>query len=291
MRGGMRSGNYGDAIASRVFGFTALLVAALSLWIIAFVLREAWPFLSINNLFALFSVGPWHPLERQFNAQAMIVASVLVCGGALVIAAPLGIAIALYTQFVAGPKTRTFFRGVLAMLAGIPSVVFGLWGLTTLVPLIAIINPPGASMLAAILILALMVLPTIAVSAESALGAVPNDWLKAGAALGLSTEAIALKVALPAGWHGIRSGIILAAMRALGETMAVLMVAGNVVQLPSSIFDSVRVLTANIALEMAYATGQHRSSLFATGLLLTLIVFILAWLSNRSSASYKFTHA
>jgi phosphate transport system permease protein len=280
-----------DAIASRVFGITALLVAALSAWIVAFVLREAWPFLSINHLVALFAAGPWHPLEQQFNAQAMIIASILVCSGALMIAAPLGIAIALYTQFIAGPRTQTVCRGTLALLAGIPSVVFGLWGLTSLVPLIAIINPPGASMLAAMLILALMVLPTIAVSAESALNSVPKDWLKGGAALGLSIEAIAIKVALPAARHGIRSGIIMAAMRALGETMAVLMVAGNVVQLPGSIFDSVRVLTANIALEMAYATGQHRSSLFATGLLLTMIVFILAWVGNRSSTSHQATHA
>ena len=126
-----------------------------------------------------------------------------------------------------------------------------------------------------------MILPTVALTSEAALTAVSSANLQGGAVLGLSRKGIILGVALPEARAGILTGVLLAAMRALGETMAVLMVAGNVVQTPSSLFDPIRVLTANIALEMPYATGDHRAALFASGLLLMLIVTMLAWLAGR----------
>ena len=167
------------------------------------------------------------------------------------------------------------------MLAGIPSVVYGLWGLTVLAPLIARWQPPGVSVLAGALVLALMVLPTVALTASSALAAVPASLLQGAAALGLSRRAVVLGVALPAARGGIVGGVLLAAARALGETMALLMVAGNVVQMPSGLFEPVRVLTANIALEMAYASGDHRAALFASGVLLTALVLALALTAGR----------
>lgn len=130
-----------------------------------------------------------------------------------------------------------------------------------------------------------MVLPTIALTSESAFAAVPKSLLDGAAALGLSRSATALRVAMPAATAGIVGGILLAITRALGETMAVLMVAGNVPQVPSSFFDPVRVLTANIALEMAYATGLHKASLFVTGLILLLLVAMLVALAHRSSGN------
>jgi phosphate transport system permease protein len=153
--------------------------------------------------------------------------------------------------------------------------------LTVLVPLIARWHPPGASLFTAILILALMILPTVALTSAAALTAVPKSWLQGAAALGLTRKGVIVGVAVPAARGGILGGILLAAARALGETMAVLMVAGNVVQNPTGLFEPVRVLTANIALEIAYATGTHRAGLFASGLLLTTLVLALAWLAAR----------
>jgi phosphate transport system permease protein len=149
------------------------------------------------------------------------------------------------------------------------------------VPLIARVEPPGASLLAAMLILALMILPTVALTADAALESVQQSYWRGAAALGMSREATILGVALPAARGGIFAGLLLAAARALGETMAVLMVSGNVVQIPASLFDPVRTLTANIGLEMAYALGDHRAALFVTGLMLTMLVLGLAALAGR----------
>ncbi len=148
-------------------------------------------------------------------------------------------------------------------------------------PLITQWQPPGASLLAAILVLTLMILPTVAITCVASLTAVPKELLSGAAALGIGRKTQILSVAIPAAKNGIVSGTLLAMARALGETMAVLMVAGNVVQNPSSLFAPVRALTANIALEMAYAADTHRAGLFASGLLLTLLVLLLAWLATR----------
>ena len=142
-------------------------------------------------------------------------------------------------------------------------------------PLVGRLHPPGVSLLAAILVLALMVLPTVALIADAAFAAIPSAYLRGAAALGLSRWGIIAGVALPAARTGLISGLLLAAGRALGETMAVLMVAGNAVQQPHGLFDSVRTLTANIALEMAYAMGDHRAALFVSGLALMLLVLLL----------------
>lgn len=270
-----------DATLARVTGSIALAVAVLLGLVLLLLVREAWPVLGDGG-WARFFVGEgWFPASGQFNLLVMLWATLAASAGALLIAVPLGVLSAVFSRFYAPGWLVMPLRRVMALLAGIPSVVYGLWGLTVLVPLIAGWEPPGASLLSAILILALMVLPTVALTSEAALAAVPVSNLQGAAALGLSRKGIVLGVALPAARHGILIGALLAALRALGETMAVLMVAGNVVQMPSSLFDPVRVLTANIALEMPYATGEHRAALFASGFLLMVIVAILAWLANR----------
>jgi phosphate transport system permease protein len=255
--------------------------ALILLLVLGFVVREAWPVLGGGGWLHFFTDDGWYPLEQRFGLLPMLWASLAAGVGALTLAAPVGLASAIFIRFYAPPPLAKLYRMVLALLAGIPSVVFGLWGLTVLVPLIARWQAPGASLLAAMLILALMVLPTVALTSGSALNAVPPALLQGAAALGLTRKGCVLGVALPAARSGILGGILLAAGRALGETMAVLMVAGNVVQNPASLFEPVRVLTANIALEMAYATGTHRAGLFASGLLLTLLVLVLAWLAAR----------
>jgi phosphate transport system permease protein len=270
-----------DITLARVTGSIALAVAVLLGLVILLLIKESWSVLAGDGWVRFLESEGWFPLSGQFNLLPMLWATLAASTGALLIALPLGVLSAVFSRFYAPAGLVMSMRRVMVLLAGIPSVVYGLWGLTVLVPLIAQWEPPGASLLSAILILALMVLPTIALTSEAALAAVSPASLQGAAALGLSRKAIVLGVALPEARAGIVTGALLAAMRALGETMAVLMVAGNVVQTPGSLFDSVRVLTANIALEMPYATGDHRAALFASGLMLMLIVTLLAWLVGR----------
>ncbi|SFE50518.1 phosphate ABC transporter permease subunit PstC [Nitrosomonas sp. Nm166] len=275
-----------DKLVQWVLRFGAVIAALVMLLILFFLLRESWP--------AMFQLAParflldasWHPLEASYNLMPMLSGTVLASIGALLLAIPLGLASALFIVFYASAHLATPYKRLIELLAGIPSVVFGFWGLTTLVPLITQWHPPGASLLAAILVLALMILPTITLTAFSALQAIPDEFLQNAAALGMSRWGMIYGVALPAAQTGIVAGIILAAGRALGETMAVLMVAGNVVQHPTTLFDPIRTLAANIALEMAYAMGDHRAVLFVTGLLLMLLVMLLAatagWLRRNN---------
>lgn len=253
----------------------ASAAAALVLLILAFLVIEAWPALRDLGLIRFFSDRSWHPTEGQYNLSAMLAGTVSCTFGALILAVPCGIAAALFSRYYAPGLVAGSFRRLIELLAGIPSVVYGLWGLTSVAPLIGRLSPPGTSLLAGILILALMILPTIALTADAALAAVPKNYLNGAWALGLSRWGMIRGVALPAARPGIASGVFLAAARALGETMAVLMVCGNVVQVPHSLFDPVRTLTANIALEMAYAMEDHRAALFVSGLALMLLVLAM----------------
>lgn len=257
----------------------AAFSAALLILVVIFLLLQAGPVLDAIGPWRLFADDAWFPADTaaagQFSIVALLAGSGAVAFGATVLAAPLAIASAVFCRFVAPPRIGQLFRRMLEVLAGVPSVVFGFWGLVVLVPLINRWQPPGASVLAGALVLGLMILPTIALLADSALRSVPRATLSAAAALGLSRWRTALQVALPAARGGVVTGIILGVARAIGETMAVLMVCGNVVQVPASVFEPVRTLTANIALEMAYAYGDHRSALFLTGLVLTLLVIAL----------------
>jgi len=166
------------------------------------------------------------------------------------------------------------------LLAGIPSVVFGFWGLVVLVPIIGRWHPPGPSLLAGILILTLMILPTIMLVAHASIAQVPVTYIHSATALGFSRWSLIWHVILPTSQVGLFTGVLLGSARALGETMAVLMVCGNVVQLPSHLFDPIRTLTANIALEMAYALGTHRAALFVSGLLLMGLVILFVGLAE-----------
>jgi len=262
-----------------VGGVCTLLVLTIAL----FLLRESWSVVQGVGLRRFLTDSAWNPTEKRFGLAPMLLASVATAIGAIVIAAPLGIGSAIYSRFYAGRQAARIQRAIVTLMAGIPSVVFGLWGLVALVPLINKIMPPGTSLLAAMLVLALMILPTVALTADAALATVPMPLQQGAAALGLSREAMIAHVLVPAARSGIVAGILLSLGRALGETMAVLMVAGNVVQVPTSVFEPVRTLTANVALEMAYAVGDHRASLFVSGLALTLIVAALAVASWRLS--------
>ncbi len=265
-----------------------LVCTAILLLIVLFLVREAWPVLAGGGWRAFIADDGWYPLEGLFGLLPMLAASLAVMAGAIALAAPVGLGCAIFLQYYAPQTLLKSFRLLLSLLAGMPSVVLGLWGLTVLVPMIAGWQPPGASLLAAILVLALMIVPTMALASAAALSSVPADLISGAAALGMGVRARILFVAIPAARHGIWSGTLLSMARAIGETMVLLMVAGNVVQYPHGLFEPVRTLTANIALEMAYATELHRAGLFASGLLLTLLVLLLAWMALISARSPRY---
>lgn len=260
------------------------LAAAAATVVLALILAS----LAIESVAAIRHIRPgrflgdpsWNPLEGRFLLLPMIQGTVLVAAGAVLLATPLGLATAIFCRELAPPGVARPLRQVVELLAGIPSVVYGLWGLVVLVPLVARIRAPGASALAGILVLAIMILPTVALTADAALAAVPREVREAAAALGLSRSTTILRVLLPAARGGIATGVLLQVGRALGETMAVLMVCGNVARAPGSLLDPVRTLTANIALEMAYAMGDHRSALFVGGLALAAMVTALVLVAD-----------
>lgn len=270
----------------RVFALSTGIIVVL---ITGFLILEALPALQQVGWLRFFNDPSWHPVAEFYNLLPMLWGSLLVTMGAVILAAPLGVGSAIFCEYYAPPVISALYRQLINLLAGIPSVVYGFWGLVVLVPLITKLQPPGTSLLAGIAILTLMILPTIALTAAASFAKVPQEYLQGAAALGISHWGTIRGVVLPAAKSGLLTGLILGTGRAIGETMAVLMVCGNVVQTPTSLFDPVRTLTANIALEMAYATGNHRSALFVSGLLLMMaiaaLVAIAEVISRRNLAT------
>jgi phosphate transport system permease protein len=264
----------------------ACTIALLGL-VVFFLIQESWPVVRHVGVQRFLADAAWHPTEDSYGMLPMLMASLASSLGAVLIAGPLGVGAAIFCCFYAPRSVARLYRRVLGVLAGTPSVVFGFWGLTVLVPLIAAWEPPGASLLAGIAILALMILPTVMLTSEAALLVVPESYLTGARALGISRGAMIVKVVLHAARGGIIAGIVLAISRALGETMAILMVSGNIVQVPTSLFDSVRTLSANIALEMAYAVGHHRSALYVSGVFLIAMVGVLVLFAEKVSGKVK----
>lgn len=265
----------------RLLAIPAALAGIAVLGIAAFVIAEASPALRSIGLWAPLADAQWQPASGAFGMAPMLAATLVIALGALLLAAPLGVGAAAFARMWAPRPLARVLRGAQILLAGLPSVVFGAWGLVVVVPAVAAWQPPGASVLAATLVLALMILPTIALAADAAIAGVPGDLVQGAAALGLRRGAVLRHVVLPMARRGIGAGLVLALGRAVGETMAVLMVAGNVVQWPTSVFAPVRTLTANIALEMGYASEAHRSVLFVGGLLLLAMVAALTLVGHR----------
>ncbi|XZE51795.1 phosphate ABC transporter permease subunit PstC [Planctomycetaceae bacterium SH139] len=250
----------------------ALISATIVILIFVFLVRESAPTLLELGCTRFFTDNSWHPLSGQYNLVPMIVATCLTSVGAIAIATPLGIASSLFMHFYAWPASMIWHRRLLEILAGIPSVVFGLWGLVVLAPLIANLGGSGQNLLTATIVLGLMILPTVALLSDVAIAALPRESHYAAAALGLGRAAIIATVVLPGARRGIGVAVVLAFTRALGETMAVLMLAGNIVELPTSLLSPGRTLNANIALELGYASSGHRSVLFVSGLLMMFVV-------------------
>jgi phosphate transport system permease protein len=218
----------------------------------------------------------WAPTKGGFGLLPMIASSVIVTLGAMVIAVPLGLSCAIFLSEIAPRRVANFVRPAIQLLAGIPSVVFGFIGILIVVPLIRnYLGGPGLSVLAATIILGIMVLPTLISIAEDAIEAVPRPYKEGAMALGCTHSQAIFGVMLPAARGGILAAVILAMGRAVGETMAVIMVIGNAAIVPQSPLDPARTLTSNIALEMGYAAGEHQQALFATGVVLFVFIMLL----------------
>ena len=257
-------------------------VAGLTLaGIVMFLLLESAPALLHTGWRRFVTDASWHPAEGAYALWPMLAGTLFSTVGALLLAAPLGLCAAVFCHWYAPAWLAVPYQRFLELFAGIPSVVFGFWGLVTLVPLINQWQPPGSSLLAGICILTLMILPTTSLLALTSLAAVPTESLRAASALGFGRWGMLWRVVMPSCRSGLWTAGLLAAGRALGETMAVLMVCGNVAQMPASVFDPVRTLTANMALEMTYAVGHHRSALFVSGLLLVVLVIGLVGSATR----------
>jgi len=256
-----------------------LICAALSfviiIAIIVFILQEGLPaFIEVGLFKFLFGLD-WSPSNDKFGILPMIVGSLAVTIGSMILAIPLGIACAILLAEVSPPKIRNLLRHAVELLVGIPSVVYGLVGMAVIVPFIRDIGGSGYSVAAACLVLMAMVLPTIISISEDSIRAVPNKYREGSLALGATQWQTIRYVLIPAAKSGIAASIVLGMGRAIGETMAMIMVIGNAVIIPTSPLDPARTLTGNIAVEINYATGLHESALFGTAVVLLIFIILL----------------
>jgi phosphate ABC transporter permease protein PstC len=273
-----------DDVIERALLFAALSAVTTLALITLFILREGLPVVFDRGPMAFLAEVKWAPSHGNFGLLPMIAGTAVVTVGALVIGVPLGLAGAITLAELAPPTVRRILKPTIELLAGIPSVVYGFIGMEILVPFIRTtggLGGPGYSVLAASIILGIMVLPTIIGISIDALEAVPRSYRDGSRALGATQWQTITGVVLPAARSGIVAAVILGMGRAVGETMAVIMVAGNAVQFPGSLLAPVRTLTANIALEMSYASGAHAQALFATGIVLFIISLSLNGIAGR----------
>lgn len=246
-------------------------VAAVAL-IFLFVGWRGWPVLSEVGLGGFLLGSEWSATAGAFGILPLIAGSAVVVLGSLVLGAPLAIATAVFLSEVASPRVRSIIRPAVELLAGIPSVIFGFFGLVVLRPIVAdMTGGLGFGPLTGSVILAIMIVPTIATLTEDALGSLPPGIREASYAMGATTWQTISRVLLPAAWVGIVDAIILGMGRAVGETMAVLMVVGNAAQFPRGVGDPMSTLTSQIVMDMPYATGVHRTALFGMAAILFIV--------------------
>jgi len=257
--------------------FLSAAFSVLSLIVIGlYIFYAGFPALREVGLFQFLFGMEWQPRADVYGIGPMILASIYATLGAIVIGVPIGILTAVFLAEVAPPWLCKIVRPGIELLAGIPSVVYGFFGLVVIVPLIdKFFGGGGNSLLAAIIILGIMILPTIVNISETAIRAVPISYKEGSYALGTSHISTIFRVILPAAKSGVFTSIVLGIGRAIGETMAVILVAGNSPLIPGSLLSRVRTMTANIALEMGYASGLHQNALFATGIILFVFIMLL----------------
>lgn len=257
-----------------------LLSACVSILCVAMICV----FLFANGIPAIGKIGvlnfltgeKWKPGNNLFGILPMILGSIYVTAGAVIIGVPIGILTAVFMSKFCPKRVYKIVKPAIDLLAGIPSVVYGFFGMVVIVPVVSqLFGGSGKSMLTASILLGIMILPTIIGVSESAINAVPSSYYEGSLALGASHERSVFFATLPAAKSGILAGVILGVGRAIGETMAVIMVAGNQARMPKGILQGVRTMTANIVLEMGYATDLHREALIATAIVLFVFILII----------------
>lgn len=268
--------SFKEKLTERVFLLIALSTLSVLALITVFIFIKGMPIIAkvgiINFVFGM----KWAPSQGYYGIFPMIVGSVSVTIGAAIVGVPIAICCSIFLAEFAPAKLRNVFRPAIQLLAAIPSVVYGFWGVLFVVPAIRkYLGGPGLSILAGSIILGIMILPTIISITEVSLLALPRHYKDGALALGLTQWQTIRSLLLPAAKSGIVAAVILGLGRAIGETMAVIMVLGNAVALPHSVLDPVRTLTTNIGIEMGYASGEHQQALFATGIVLFVIIMIL----------------
>lgn len=269
-----------DLIEKGLLALAAFMVIIVLL-LLVFIIIEAVPAFSYHGILNFIFGQNWSPDNNEFGIFPMIVGSVYVTAIALVMSVPLSVSCAVFLEEIAPVNVKNFFKPIIQTLAGIPSVIYGFFGLTLISPIIRIIfGGSGFSILTASLVLALMILPTIIALTQDAIKSVPSHYKQASFGLGSTHWQCIKTITLPIALPGIITAIILGVGRAIGETLAVLMLAGNVSQIPNSFISPIRTLTSNIALEMGYATGIHYNSLFATACILFAVIVTLMIFSN-----------
>lgn len=267
-------------VKERVMEIVFMLCACVSIVSVALICI----FLFANGIPAMAKIGvfdfvlgkKWKPGSDIYGIFPMILGSIYVTAGAVVIGVPIGILTAVYLARFCPKNLYKFIKPAVELLAGIPSVVYGFFGLCVIVPFVRnYIGGDGNSMLTASILLGFMILPTIINVSESAIRAVPDKYYQGALALGATHERSVFKTVVPAAKSGIMAGVVLGIGRAIGETMAVIMVAGNQARMPKGLLEGVRTMTTNIVMEMGYATDLHREALIATGVVLFIFILII----------------
>ena len=261
------------AIALMLIALSAVSGLAL---ITVFIFKEGLPLILKSGASGFFFSTDWDPKPGHFGIFSMIVGSLVVTAGAMIIGTVFGLGLAIVLTIFCPKELAAILKPLIELLAGIPSVVYGFIGVVTIVPFIRdYFGGPGLSVLATSIVLGVMVLPTVTSISIDALKSVPRSYWQGSIALGATEWQSTHMVMLKAARSGIVAAIILGMGRAVGETMAVIMVCGNTLEIPKSPLDPLRTLTSNIALEMGYATGEHREALFATAVTLFVIIMVL----------------
>lgn len=265
-----------ESIAKVIFGVAAAVSILAVALICVFLFANGLPAMGKIGLVEFLTGTQWRPANDIYGILPMIVGSICVTLGALVLGVPVGMLCAIFLSRFASPRVEKLLMPGVQLLAGIPSVVYGFFGLVVIVPwLRGVFRVQGMSILAASIVLGIMILPTIITTAKNAIDAVPASYYEGSLALGADHERSVFRIMVPAAASGIVSGIVLGLGRAIGETMAVVMVAGNQVQIPDSLLDGVRTLTTNVVLEMGYAADLHREALIATAVVLFVFILII----------------
>lgn len=265
-----------EKIMQAVFFLTACISIVSVLLICIFLFSNGLPAIKEIGITKFLFGEVWRPSSNEFGILPMIVGSLYVTLGALVIGVPIGILTAVFMAYFCPNKLYKPLKAGINLMAGIPSVVYGFFGLVVLVPFVRdYIGGYGMGVLTAAILLGIMILPTIVSVSETAIRAVPHHYYEGGLALGASHERSIFFVVLPAAKRGLLAAIILGLGRAVGETMAVIMVAGNQAILPKALTSGVRTLTTNIVMEMGYSTGLHREALIGTAVVLFIFVLII----------------